>query len=67
MYAELLKQNPLLGRIESACKDLLNWTDEEIRTLQLLTALRSNSSLMERVKELEALVLDPSRLLAGGR
>jgi len=52
-YAEILAQNPLLGRIEGECKTV-NWSDEEIRTIQLLAACASNASLSRRVKELES-------------
>ena len=51
-YAECLKNNPLLGRIEGAAKTI-QWSDLEIRTLQLLTAVQSNASLQQRLRELE--------------
>lgn len=51
-YAEILSQNPLLQRVESQLK-IINWTDEEIRTLQLLLACASNASLQQRLMELE--------------
>lgn len=56
LYAEVLSQNPLLARMEGQCLTV-NWTDQEIRTLQLLAACASNASLTARVKELEALLL----------
>lgn len=52
LYDDLLAQNPLLGRIEGQCRTV-NWTNDEIRTLQLLAACRSNASLTKRLKELE--------------
>jgi hypothetical protein len=52
-YVELLAQNPLLARIEGECRTV-NWSDEEIRTIQLLAACASNASLTQRVKELES-------------
>lgn len=52
-YADLLEKNPLLGRIEGSLK-AVHWTDLEIRTMQLLTAVASNSSLQQRLKELES-------------
>ena len=51
-YAELLRDNPLLARIEGQCK-AIGWTDEEIRTLQLIVAVSSNASLQQRLKEVE--------------
>ncbi len=51
-YADLLKQNPLLGRIEGSCS-IIGWTDLEIRTMQLLVACQSNASLMQRLRSLE--------------
>jgi hypothetical protein len=58
LYREVLDQNPLLGRIEGSLK-AMGWTDEEVRTYQLLTACRSNASLMERCKEVESLLNAP--------
>lgn len=55
-YLELLVKNPLLARIEGQCLTV-NWTNSEIRTLQLLAACASNASLTARVKELEAMLL----------
>lgn len=52
LYAEVLDQNPLLGRIEGSLR-VAGWSDEEIRTFQLLAACRSNGSLTQRLKELE--------------
>lgn len=52
MYAEILAQNPLLGRIEGSLRTL-GWSAEEIRTYQLLAACKSNASLTQRLKELE--------------
>ena len=52
LYLEVLAQNPLLGRIDGECRNI-GWTDEEIRTLQLLAACRSNASLTQRLRELE--------------
>lgn len=54
-YARLLIQNPLLGRMEGEMK-IINWSDEEIRTAQLLIACASNASLKKRVEELEAML-----------
>lgn len=51
-YAEILAQNPLLARTEGECRSI-GWTDEEVRTLQLLLACKSNASLTELVKLLE--------------
>ena len=52
LYREVLDQNPLLARIEAECRTV-NWADEEIRTIQLLAACRSNASLTERLQQLE--------------
>lgn len=52
LYAEVLQQNPLLGRLEGKLR-AIGWTDEEIRTVQLLAACKSNASLMQRLKEIE--------------
>lgn len=52
LYMEVLDQNPLLARIEGECRTV-HWTNEEIRTLQLLAACRSNASLQLRLAELE--------------
>jgi hypothetical protein len=54
-YAELLNDNPLLARIEGQCR-AIGWTDSEIRTMQLLAACKSNSSLQQRLMELEAAI-----------
>ena len=54
-YAEILFQNPLLQRVEKETR-LIGWTNEEIRTFQLLLACASNASLKARVNELEALL-----------
>jgi len=51
-YKEILQQNPLLARTEVETK-LIGWTDEEVRTLQLLLACASNASLTQRLLELE--------------
>lgn len=51
-YAECVANNPLLGRIEGEAK-AIGWTDEEIRTMQLLTAVASNASLQARLQEME--------------
>ena len=56
LYAEVLSQNPLLGRIEGALRTI-NWTDEEIRTYQLLTACKSNASLTARLREVERRII----------
>jgi hypothetical protein len=56
-YAEVLAQNPLLARTEGQCRSI-GWTDEEIRTMQLLLACKSNASLMDRVRELELLLTE---------
>ena len=53
LYRELVLRNPLLGRVEGEAK-LAGWTDEEVRTVQLLVAVRSNESLQARLTELEA-------------
>lgn len=53
VYLEVLAQNDLLARIEGNLKTH-NWSDLEIRTCQLLTACRSNASLLQRLKELES-------------
>lgn len=52
LYAQVLVQNPLLGRVEGACR-AIGWTDGEIRTMQLLLACKSNASLTTRLAELE--------------
>lgn len=52
LYREVLEQNPLLGRIQGEQRGL-GWTDEEIRTYQLLVACKSNASLTQRLAELE--------------
>lgn len=56
-YREVLSHpdNGLLGRMEGALRDN-KWTEEEIRTAQLLTSMRSNASLLARVRELETAV-----------
>ncbi len=41
-YAACIAANPLLSRIEGEAK-AIGWTDEEIRTYQLLTAVQSNA------------------------
>ena len=51
-YASVLTQNPLLARAEGEMRSH-QWTELEIRTIQLLTACRSNASLTQRLKELE--------------
>ena len=51
-YQQLLIDNPLLGRIEGSCRTIA-WTDLEIRTIQLITAVQSNASLQARLRELE--------------
>lgn len=51
-YADALNQNPLLARIEGQLRSL-GWSDSEIRTVQMLTACRSNASLTQRLRELE--------------
>jgi hypothetical protein len=52
-YAEILFQNPLLKRVEVETR-LIGWTDEEIRTFQLLLACASNASLKQRLGEVES-------------
>ena len=52
LYVEAVAMNPLLGRVEQELKSA-NWTDEEIRTLQLLAACKSNASLTKRLQEVE--------------
>jgi hypothetical protein len=52
LYREVLAQNPLLARIEGSLR-ALHWSEEEIRLFQLLTACRSNTSLTQRLTELE--------------
>jgi hypothetical protein len=44
--------NNLLVRVERELK-AIGWTDEEIRTAQLLIALRSNASLKAHAEQLE--------------
>ena len=51
-YLELLDQNPLLSRTELELK-AINWTNEEIRTMQLLLACASNASLKQYSEHLE--------------
>ena len=51
-YAKLVRNNPLLARIEGQCKTI-SWTDEEIRTFQLIVAVESNASLQARLAEVE--------------
>jgi hypothetical protein len=53
LYREVAEQNALLGRIENELR-LISWTDEEIRTIQLLAACKSNASLTGRLKEVES-------------
>lgn len=62
-YLDLLVQNPLLARIETQAK-VISWTTEEIRTLQLLVACRSNASLTERICEMkkQSFVVPPTEL-----
>jgi hypothetical protein len=52
LYSEITRQNPLLGRIERELR-LIGWTEEEIRTIQLLAACKSNASLTEYAKSIE--------------
>ena len=47
-YLDLLIKNPLLARIEGAGRTA-GWTDEQIRTYQLIIAVRSNASLQDRL------------------
>jgi hypothetical protein len=54
-YKQSLEANPLLARIEVQCK-AVGWTDFEIRTFQLLTAVQSNASMSQRIQELEATI-----------
>jgi len=58
LYREICEANPLLSRIENQCL-LIGWTEEEIRTMQLLTAVRSNESLQRRLQELEEALAKP--------
>lgn len=51
-YLEIKLQNPMLERMEKDLK-LSGFTDEEIRTMQLLIACASNASLQQRIKEME--------------
>lgn len=51
-YAECVANNPLLARIEGQCRSL-GWTDAEIRTMQLLTAVASNADMLRRLREYE--------------
>jgi hypothetical protein len=56
-YRQMLLEpsNGLLARMEGQMKSMIPpWTDEEIRTAQLLVALVSNASLYSRLLELEA-------------
>lgn len=52
LYVQVIAQNPLLSRIANELR-LIGWTEEEIRTIQLLAACKSNASLTERLKEVE--------------
>lgn len=56
-YADLLNKNPLLGRIEGSAKTI-GWSDLEIRTFQLITAVASNASLQQRLTELESKLVE---------
>lgn len=52
-YQQLVLQNPdVIGGIERAMKNC-QWTDEEIRTAQLLVACSSNASLKRQLEEME--------------
>lgn len=53
MYQEVLRENPLLRRIETQLK-LLAWTEEQIRTFQLLVACQSNATLVKECEDLRA-------------
>lgn len=53
-YVDLLLRNPLLARIEATLRSMGGWTDEQIRTAQLLTAVTSNASLQARLAEMMA-------------
>lgn len=55
LYREVIEQNPLLGRIEASLKGL-RWTDEEIRTYQLLIACQSNASLKAELEKFNAML-----------
>lgn len=50
LYQQLLKQNPLLARTEGAAK-VQQFTDLEIRTIQLLLACKSNASLTQALDD----------------
>lgn len=52
LYRDLVFQNPLLERVEKQLR-IIGWTEEEIRTAQLLLACRSNASLTEYAKSIE--------------
>lgn len=62
-YAACVAANPLLARVEGACRSD-GWSAEEIRTMQLLVAVASNASLQARLTELELALGRPVR--AGG-
>lgn len=54
-YQDLIRKNPGLERIEAVCRTQMTppWTDEEIRTAQLLYAVVSNASLLEENRKLK--------------
>ncbi len=52
-YLELILKNPVLAKIEAEALTL-RWTEEQIRTAQLIAAVRSNASLQQRLQEIEA-------------
>lgn len=60
-YAECVQKNPLLARIEGTCKTI-GWTEVEIRTIQLLTAVQSNASLQARITDLEQALREATAL-----
>lgn len=51
-YAECVRDNPLLARIEGRCRGI-GWSAEEARTFQLIVAVASNASLQRRLAEVE--------------
>jgi len=58
LYAEVRAQNGLLERLERELR-AIGWTDEEIRTVQLLAACKSNASLTERLQSIEKQLIHP--------
>lgn len=63
LYEEILRQNPLLARLEGTLRSI-GWSDTEIRTYQLLAACASNASLKAALEGKQ--VINNPQALEGG-